>query len=518
MAHRSIRGRPPTYIPALEDIANDDHPYVVVQKSAQIGVTELMVSQSLWAADVGFAGRGNVLYLMPTQGQMGDFSQARFDMAIAESPYLSSLVRPEPPSRKGANSMRLKWIGNGYIYLRGSDSPRAIASVDADLVILDEYDQMHDGTLVLAQKRLASSENGRIRVVSTPRFSGVGINELFLASDMRYYFIPCLHCGLDQKLTFDDNVCKKLRELVCKKCREPIKGIAKGKWIASAPDEKKIRGYHLNRLYSPWLNIGALIDSSEATSTLEVQEFYNSDLGEVYNPPGGGLTPIELDKCRSNYSVEDYSGQPCVMGIDVGNSLHVVIREDTRKPIRKPESRLPAPELSGKLWFADTVASFEELDRLCEKFNVVSAVIDALPETRLSKSFAERHSFASIAHYRDTDVDHKFDKATPDKTRSVTLNRTLAMDGCVDRFRTHEIQLPMNARELGGRVRKNQGEYYRQMLASKRVLVESGHGDIRARWNEGSAADDFAQAEVYCFIAQVQRNRGARIHYSRTLP
>ena len=137
MAHRSVGGRPLVHLPALADIARDDHPLVVIQKSAQVGATELLVNMTLWAADTGHAGRGHVLFLMPTQNMMEDFAQARFDQALQDNPYLRIRLQPEPPRRKGADSKRLKHLGPGYIYLRGADSRRQIASVDADLVILD---------------------------------------------------------------------------------------------------------------------------------------------------------------------------------------------------------------------------------------------------------------------------------------------------------------------------------------------------------------------------------------------
>ena len=74
--------------------------------------------------------------------------------------------------------------------MRGADSRRQIASVDADLVVLDEFDQMAEGTFELAQKRLASSQAGRLIVASTPRFPEGGVNALYLQSDQRRYHLP----------------------------------------------------------------------------------------------------------------------------------------------------------------------------------------------------------------------------------------------------------------------------------------------------------------------------------------
>ena len=312
------------------------------------------VNQALWAADSGYAGRGHVLFLMPTQNQMDDFAQARFDRALQDSPYLRARLQPEPPRRKGADSKRLKRIGPGYLFLRGADSRRQIASVDADLVVLDEFDQMAEGTFELAQKRLASSQAGRLIVASTPRFPEAGVNALYLQSDQRRYHLPCPACRLMQPLTWDDNVdCARAR-VVCRACAAAMDVRLEGEWRAEAPGNTDIRGYHLSRLYSPWANLAAMVRASAADTPAALQEFHNSDLGEVFAPPGGGLSLELLDRCRRDYGLDAYAGQPCDMGVDVGLKLHVVIREHVHETVHDRDSfhhrrsaRLPAPLVRG---------------------------------------------------------------------------------------------------------------------------------------------------------------------------
>lgn len=303
MAHRRVGERSLTHLPALADIARDAHPLVVVMKSAQVGLTELAVNLALHAADTGYAGRGNVLFLMPNQNQMDDFARSRFDRAIQDSAYLRERLQPEPPRRKGADSMRLKRVGDGYIYLRGADSQRQIASVDADLVILDEFDQMGEGVLELAEKRIASSRAGRIVVASTPRYPEAGIDALFRESDRRRYLLPCPSCGLEQALTWAANVDQERALVVCTECREPMDVGVKGRWVAEAPGNAMIRGYHLSRLYSPWADIKAMIAASQSPTPRGQQEFRNSDLGQAFVVEGGGLTLDVLDRCREEYSL-----------------------------------------------------------------------------------------------------------------------------------------------------------------------------------------------------------------------
>jgi hypothetical protein len=543
MRRRRIGGIPLTHIPALMDIARDDFSFVVIQKSAQIGITELLVNLALWAADTAYAERGNVLYTMPTQNQMDDFTQSRFDRALQDSPYLRGRLQPEPPRRKGADRLRLKHLGDGYIFLRGSESRGQIASVDADLVVLDEFDQMAEGILDLALKRLASSRAGLIRVASTPRFAETGINELFLQSDQRRYHLPCRSCDLEQPLTFEQNVDRERALLVCRDCRVPMDVMTPGKWVAEAPGNDRIHGYHLSRLYSPWLDIAALIDASTATTPAALQEFHNSDLGEVYAAKDSGLSRDILDRCRGDYSLDDYRGEDCVMGVDVGRVLHVVIRECPQaRPVQyvsRPQYReipahyidtdtgeLPpgmraasdfdrpqivprAPQL-GRLVFAAEVGSFDELDGLMRRFHVHRCVVDQQPDLHKAGEFAKKHRGAiDLARYGREQPG--MERTRHSDVSVIHVNRTEIIDETFERFRVGSARLPRDARQLGDRVKQGIGEYFRELLALKRTLEQDSRGNWVARWIDSGKADHFAHAEAYALLA-AKRASGGVLH------
>ena len=468
-----------------------------------MGATELLVNLALWVVDTGYAGRGNTLFVMPTQNQMDDFAQARFDRAIQDSAYLRGRLQPEPPRRKGADSKRLKRLGDGYLYLRGADSRRQLASVDADCVILDEFDQMGEGTLELARKRLASSAAGRLRIASTPRYPEAGIHALFLQSDQRRYHLPCPACGAVQALTWEANVDVERALVVCRDCGAPLDVLVEGAWRAEAPGNADIHGYHLSRLYSPWANLPAMIAASQAETPAGLQAFHNSDLGEVFSPPGAGLSLDAIDRCRRDYTLEEYAGQPCDMGVDVGLKLHVVIREHVYEDEDWPEDVCREQiERPPRLWFAATVATFDDLDTLMQRFGVRYCVIDALPETRLAADFARRHGTVWCAYYGASAADHGSCKEAGG-VRTVRLDRTQALDAMVARFHDGTAQIPRTARQLGGRVDGGAGAYYRELLAPQRTLEQDAHGNWVARWLEHGKADHFAHAEGYCYAAGV---------------
>lgn len=503
MARRTVGGKQLIHLPALQDIARDRHPFIVIQKSAQVGISELLIDIALWAADAGHAGRGNVLFLMPTQNQMDDFAQGRIDRAIQESPYLRGRLQPEPPRRKGADSKRLKRVGPGYIYLRGAESRRQIASVDADVVILDEYDQMEEGILDLARKRLASSRDGRLFVASTPRLPEAGVNELYLASDQRRYFLRCARCRLEQSLAWAENVDLEQAGLVCRSCRHLIEIIQQGRWMAEAPGSSAIHGYHLSRLYAPWADIPSMITSSRATTPLVLQEFFNSDLGEAFAPPGGGATLDTIDRCRRDYVLSDYAGQECDMGADVGLRLHVVVRE--RLGYERPRLGVAA----ARLWFAGEVASFVELEALMARYRIRMAVVDSMPEMHAAAEFAIRHKDRVwLAHYREQ-PGYERTRGKYGEPNRFHVNRVEALEATFQRFRDGAVELPRDARRLSGPIRDGLGEYYRQLMVPKRVLERDRHGNWTSRWVNQNRDDHYAHAEVYCMLAGTVR--GARL-------
>ena len=491
MTHRSYGGEPPVHMPALADIARDNHPFVVIQKSAQVGVTELLVNRALWAADIGLANRGVVLFLMPAENQMRDFASSRFDQAIQNSAYLRRRLQPEPPRRKSADSQRLKHLGPGYIYLRGADSRRQVASVDADLVIFDEYDQMGEGVLELGQRRISSSRAGSLWVASTPRLPEAGINGLYLQSDQRRYLLPCPDCHLEQALGWDDNVDKDRALVVCRACQSPMDVRVAGRWVAQAPGNEVIHGYHLTRLYSPWANIPAMIEASEEDTLTGLREFYNSDLGEAFTSTDGQLTVDMLDRCRREYALPAGCAEATYMGVDVGKKLHVVIRQP-----------LDEERKTTRAVFVGEVDEFEELTDLIERFSVGAAVIDAQPEQRKALEFARVRGECRIAlaYYVRTKAGHVCERDPERDVNIYKTDRTLAIEEMIHSFESGRAQLPDNARQLGGRMKDGLGDYYRQTTALKRVPEEDSVNWV-ASYANGGKPDHYAHSEVYCALA-----------------
>ena len=101
------------------------------------------------------------------------------------------------------------------------------------------------------------------------------------------------------------------------------------------------------------------------------------------------------------------------MGVDQGKDLHVVIGKKH-------------PQKAGKLVHIAIYRDWEELDRLMTNFKVLRCVVDALPETRNARAFAER--FRGRVYLNYYNERQKGSYAWNEKELIVQCNRTESLD------------------------------------------------------------------------------------------
>ena len=480
MKYRQLDGQPLADYPIMHSIYADEHEFSIFKKSAQVFVSEYLINKAFWVADNKIGGRGNVLYAYPTQDKLNEFSHARVEKAIDESDYLRSKVR-------GINNVSLKRVGNAFIYFRGAQKRSNLLTMDVDLCVLDEFDEMMPNVLTLAEKRLGSSKLAWRSVASTPTYTGVGIDDLWDRSDQRWYVIPCNHCNWKQPLVWEQiDIDRKV--YLCEHCHEPMDRFAVGEWITTK--ESSIHGYYISKLYSPLANLELMISASMSATEGELQEFYNSDLGMAYSPEGTTIGINELDACvNPEYDPSDRESVDmdnlgnCYMGVDVGNMLHVDIIE--------------VLEDRERLVYSDTKKDFEELSNLVNSYNIKRVVVDIMPETRKAREFAELYKGrVALCRYIDKD---DYDP----KTYEVHANRTNSIDYTFSRIFHRRLELPYNARFIGGRMRPTDrfGQFYSHLMAPNRILYVDVNKNIKAKYDEAGKPDHHTHALTLSYIA-----------------
>ena len=468
----SLAGRDP-----LTAIYKDNSQHMVLMKSAQVGISEYLISFSLYFP---LRYNENVFYAMPAKEQIRDFVQGRVDPRIDDSLKLQQLIQK-------TDNTGLKQVGLNFIYFRGSQNTRQIKTVDAGLLILDEFDEMVQQNISLMEKRLGDSDYKIVKKASTPTYFEFGIHQEYLESDQHEYFLRCSKCGVWQIPDWSKNISPaptrdrsvpvpEKVELVCSECGGQLDRTI-GEWRAQQPGALK-RGYRISKLIFANTDLRALWVDFQTTRNL--QDFYNSNLGLPFAASGGKLDDQILNACRQEYKIDRLTN--CTMGVDVGEVLNV--RVSTKDSHRK------------KAVFIGVVKDFEELDQLMKRFDVGCCVIDGLPETRESAKFANRFpGRVYLAYYQLKDHNRTFEFKPADGSNpaKVNINRNRAMDETGNRFIERENIIPMDANTIPN--------YFDQLKAPQKVKITDENGNEEYRYVEGNKADHYFHAEVYDDIA-----------------
>ncbi|MHB8868424.1 MAG: phage terminase large subunit family protein [Thermoleophilia bacterium] len=493
----------------LQGLYLDESPSLVIRKAAQMGASEYAISRALhFAVSKG----GTVIYFFPSDHDVAEFSQDRFGPAISESEYLTGLVRE-------TDTVGLKHIGAGSIYFRGTRSRTRMKSVPADFLIFDELDEMDPAKIELARKRLGHSSFGWELSLSTPSLPAYGIDAAFGESDQRFWLLRCPGCRHwwcleDLFLEHHGSPSDPRREicfvqgapgaetLVCVKCGRPLDpGL--GQWVPKYPGRPS-HGYHLSKFASVILSErerdagaqtkpAALLAEWRRTSL--PAEFFHSELGLPYLAADGGLRQQDLLALVGVYTQVD-RGRGCVMGVDQGNGLHVVVKEPVGDEDLVCTVRVH--------YEPQTDATFTHLDYFMEAFDVRSCVIDALPNTHAARAFSRRYpGRVYLAYYGDTQKGLADWGADKERTPIVTISRTEAFDAWRDIYQQQKRRIP--------RVEGAVTEYVKQMTNILRTVTEDpASGAKRARWIK-RGPDHFAHADNYAEVALCQRAGRGRI-------
>jgi hypothetical protein len=493
---------------------------VVVMKSTQVGASAYTWRWGMRRAEQ-YGER--VLYIFPTDDDVYDFGDDRINPAVEESDYLSR--------RRGTVwQKRLKQIGNGYLYLRGSKSKSKAQSVAASAIVFDEYDHLDKTNLPQIERRLtgarARGETPRVRRLGNPTTPGYGIDQAYQSSDRRVWMVTCPDCGLEQDITWDANVrwrmpgrkkvhrpgrdAKQLadpREVgrawrACRECEAELEGepIKRGRWVAQNPASSVI-GYHATRLIVPNTDLRQIVIASRQTSPSEQEAFSSNDLGVAYSPVEASLDLATLQAAcvDGKPAVQGYTGRnPVTMGVDVAGERDLSVRISEQLPNGRRRA-LAILE----------VGSFTAVARLMRNFRVSMCVVDSNPERRMAKSLrAEFLGRVVLCNYdaRNTADALKIDLDPNSIPVSVTVNRTEAIDAMMDAVR-QQRNIPL---------REPPPKYFAQMMALKRRTVLNTKGEPeRVYVTTGSQGDDFAHAEVYDLIATELWRTQARVQAMR---
>ena len=416
----------------LEELYGEIHPYEVFRKAAQVGISTRMALKTFWISD---KRPTKTIYFFPTDSDVSDFSNDRIKPLIDQSPLLSEKVT-------GVDNVGLKQIGKSTLYFRGMFTKRAVKSVDADYVVMDELDEASQENKEFAKDRVMHSDLQWISELSQPSIPGYGIDESFEQSDQRFFLLKCPSCGHWNNVveSFPDCMMvfgKKIKKyyLGCEKCKGEL-DTQSGEYVAKFPKRTAIRGYQLSQLYTSIVPQGF---------SSPIEKFYKSwhRAKKNYQKKRMMISIVGLPYSGDNQPITENTIKPALgkhsmlpkhfysyMGVDVGDTLHASVGHIAG---------------NGKMiihWLYE-FSDWKELDRMMINHGIVLCVIDAMPYKNSAKDFARRFPGRVYIQYFKGDTLKKGEEGEGElAVPKVTTDRTESLDDTVESIKDGDMILP----------------------------------------------------------------------------
>lgn len=519
--HRNTRGEKMDFTssPHARDWYNSISPDIVIMGSVQIYKSEFLLIDTLACAAAGLA----VFFVLPKTDLKISYIQNRVNRAIERSPYYRKLL-----GKGSFDNTVLKQFGDGVIKYVGSNALADFREFPGDVTSIEEVDECDAENLPLATDRVRSSIYQFKRAVGNPSESNKGIHALFLKTDQRELHVPCPTCEKMVKLDWFETVVEPLydkegavysyairdkewypgikRDIkpCCPACYakdvfSPIDRLdPRAKWIPSAPQNLP-EGYHVSMMSSSMNSISSMYEAfiEGVNNPTKMQLFYNSYLGLPFQALGCKLSENLLLKCSeidpyefvidgtrayvADNSVYKKEGQVS-MGIDVGANFDIRISHVDGKSRRKA-------------LFIGKVRNVEDVIELIKEYGVAAAVIDSMPETRISQEIQEKCFDMGVdcwlCRYDGEGDDKKIKKDTANKI--IKVDRTLALDESFFKLRTGKNLVPTNFNEICN------GEFLSEMIGPTRMAEKDTRGNYRNVWMP--CKDHQRHADTYDMIA-----------------
>lgn len=306
----------------LWDIYNDLSPRQAILKPPQIGMTVANTLKSLWVAK---KLSRQIIYTLPTQGDVQDMVGGSFNRIIAQNPILREWV-------KDHDTIEQKSVGESMIFYRGTFTSKQAMMIPSGLNIHDEVDASDPQVITQYETRLQGQEDGGWRwYFSHPSLSGHGVDVYWQQSDKKEWYITCNECKHEQTLSWPLSISMEQEAYICQACKgiltteARINGVWKNQdgitWKGEIEGGYEFSGWHISQLMLYNKSAKDIIKAFN-DPLKDKQYFYNYVLGLPYI---GSEDKIEPSVVLRNVvdQVNEQEGR-IVMGLDTGHGIHLV--------------------------------------------------------------------------------------------------------------------------------------------------------------------------------------------------
>lgn len=474
----------------LKDIYNDLSPNQVFLKPPQIGATVMNTLKSLWVAKVL---KRQIIYTLPTQGDVQDMVGGSFNRIIAQNPILMDWV-------KDHDTIEQKSVGESMIFYRGTFTQKQAMMVPSGLNIHDEVDASDAQVITQYETRLQAQEDGGWRwYFSHPSLAGHGVDVYWQQSDMKEWHITCSKCKGEQILTWPDNINIEQACYICAICKAPldeqdrIKGVWKNKdgieWEGEIVGDYQFSGWHVSQLMLYNKSAQHIIDAYN-DPLKDKQYFWNYVLGYPYISSDDRIEPkVVLRNCVDTINTQESRN---IIGVDTGLGLHMVVMNKDGVFYYEHDNEITA-----------TRTPYDRLRWMLKKWPKSICVLDQGGELIYTRQLQQEFPGRVFLCYYNKDrktielvewgKDDEYWKVRVDRNRMMTLMVEQLRD--VGRIRlngTHE-----EWKEFADMF----GNIYREKLVTKEQKGKDDKGlyGVEYVWKR-SGADHFCHALLYAIV------------------
>lgn len=303
--------------PWLKAIYNDLSPNQVFLKPPQIGATVMNTLKSLWVAK---NLQRQIIYTLPTQGDVQDMVGGSFNRIIAQNPILMEWV-------KDHDTIEQKAVGNSMIFYRGTFTQKQAMMVPSGLNIHDEVDASDPAVITQYETRLQAQEDGGWRwYFSHPSLSGHGVDVYWQQSDKKEWYVTCPHCNAEQVMSWPDNIDTQRGVYICAHCKKDlpdetrINGVWKNQdgieWTGKIEGDYRFSGWHVSQLML-WNKSAQNVIDAFNDPLKDQQYFWNYVLGYPYVSSDDRIEPSVV--LRNCVDVVNEQEGTTIIGVDTGD-------------------------------------------------------------------------------------------------------------------------------------------------------------------------------------------------------
>jgi hypothetical protein len=347
-----LKGQPITFTGRgyLREVLASTAKRLVLRCSRQVEKSTLLVNRILYHAAT-VPGIQMVL-VCPRREQASTISKSRLMPAIADSPFLHRLLLGR--NKRRPQVMNCRFANGSELFVRAAfHSADAVRGLSADVLFVDEFQDIAAGDLAVLQETLSHSNRGQIVLTGTPKLIDNHLEDVFRRSTACEWLVPCPGCQRQTRL--DERVLDP-RGLCCPECRQRLNP-RRGTWVARNPNSDWGDGYWINHLMVPWLNADEILARQAA---YDPARFRNECLGLPCALGDHVITQAEIEACcedrpmaRRQADVPAEGRDQLIAGVDWGGGtasatvlvigymrpdLHsVIVRMERFRPEEEPD-------------------------------------------------------------------------------------------------------------------------------------------------------------------------------------